>query len=78
VSWLRLLSEMRREGRNSARIAGFQVGKRLQITLRGGIIKLFGPKRFEGTQGLRSTSEQEIPNRPPVEILQWMLTRHRR
>src|SRR5215813_15424891 len=67
VLWL--LSEMRRKGGNSARIACFQLGKRLQITLRGRIIKLFGSKGFEGTQGLRSTSEQQITNRPPMEIL---------
>ena len=65
---LRLPSEMCREGHNSARIACFQLGKRVQITLRGRIIK-FGPKRFEGTQGLRSPSEQQITNRPPMEIL---------
>jgi hypothetical protein len=34
---------MRREGGNSARIACFQLGKRVQVI--GGIIKLFGPKR---------------------------------
>src|SRR5262245_26822088 len=51
---LRLLSKMRCERRDGARVACFKLGKRLQITLRGGIIVLFGPKRFEGTQGLRS------------------------
>ncbi len=66
---LRLLSEARREGRDDVRIACFQLGKRVQITLRGGIFKLFGRKGFEGTQGLRSTSEQQITSRPPVEIL---------
>src|SRR5262245_47010271 len=66
---LRLLSEMRRKGGDGTRIACFQFGKGLQITLRGGIIKLFGWKGFEGTQGLRSTSEQQITNRPPMEIL---------
>src|SRR5262249_28362657 len=65
VLWL--LSEMRRKGGNSARIACFQLGKRLQITLRGGIIKIFGCKGVEGTQGLRSTSEQQITNPPPLE-----------
>src|SRR5262249_60290582 len=73
VLWL--LSEMRRKGGNSARIACFQLGKRLQITLRGGIIKLFGCKGFEGTQGLRSTSEQQITNRPPMEILHGLCER---
>ena len=58
ILWLP--SEMCREGRDSARIACFQLGKRLQITLRGGISKLFGRKGFEGTQGLRSPSEQQI------------------
>src|SRR5215475_1566179 len=66
---LRLLSEMRRKGGNGARIACFQLGKRLQITLRGRIIKLFSPYWFKGTQGLRSPSEQQITNRPSMEIL---------
>src|SRR5262249_15454472 len=57
------------KGGNSARIACFQLGKRLQITLRGGIIKLFGCKGVEGTQGLPSTSEQQITKRPPLEIV---------
>src|SRR5262249_42551943 len=57
------------EGGDGARIACFQLGKRVQITLCGGIIKLFGCNGFEGTQGLRSTFEQEVTNRPPMEIL---------
>src|SRR5262245_42038946 len=60
---------MRREGSNGARIACFQLGKRLQITLRGGIIELFDSKWFKGTQGVRSPSEQQITNRPAMEIL---------
>src|SRR5262245_13440644 len=60
---------MRREGGDGARIPYFQLGKRLQITLRGGIIKLFGSKGFEGTQSLRSTPEQQITNRSSLEIL---------
>ena len=66
---------MRRKGSGGARIACFQLGKRLQITLRGGIIKFFGSKRFEGTKRLRSASEQQIPNGPTMEILHGLCQR---
>ena len=39
------------------------------------MIKLFGRKGFEGTQGLRSTSEQQVTNRPPMEILHGLCQR---
>src|SRR5262245_1653706 len=65
----RLPTEMCREGSQSAMIPCFQFGKRIQVTLRGWVIKLFGQKRLKSTYGLHSTSKQKITNRPAVKIL---------
>src|SRR5262249_18748839 len=72
---LRLPTEMCREGRQSAMIPCFQFGKRIQVTLRRGVIKLFGQKRLKSTYGLHSTSKQQITNRPAVEILDGLCER---
>ena len=66
---LRVLAHVSCEGGNCARVGGFQLGKRVEITFCGGIIKFFWGEWFEGTHCLNPTSEQKVTDRPPPKIL---------
>ena len=66
IVWL--LANMRRKGRHRARIACFQFGKRLKITLRRGVFVLCIPKGFESTQSLHPTPQNKVPDRSASEL----------
>ena len=51
---------MRGKGCHRAGIARFQLGKGLEITLCRRICVLLGPKRFESTQCLRLTPQNQV------------------
>src|SRR6478752_271532 len=60
--------DMRCKGSHRAGIACFQFGKRLQITLRRGVVVLCIPKGFESTQSLHPTPQNKVPDRSASEL----------
>ena len=64
---LRLLANVGCKGCDRSGITCFQLGERVDIALRGRVFVLFGPKRFQSTNGFRPTSEHQVSNRAPLK-----------
>ena len=71
-----VLANMRCKGCHRAGIAGFQLGKRLQITLRRGIFVLLASKGLKSSQSFCPTPQNKVADRSAPEILH--LRRERR
>ena len=63
------LANVRRERRDRAGIARFELGKRIQIGLRFRIFVLSEPKGLKDAQSLSLASQKKITNWPPTEVL---------
>ena len=64
---LRMLSDVSGERGNGIRIAGFELGKRVQITLGHGVVVMLVPERFECPQRLGFAPQHEVADRASAE-----------
>jgi len=64
----RQLSHVSRERGHCAGVAGFELGKRLQITCIEGPSYCSGPERLESTERFGLTAQDQVADRTFVEI----------
>jgi hypothetical protein len=57
---LRLLSDVSRERSNSFWIAGFELGRSIQIALGRGVVVLLAPERLEGPQRFGLAPQDQV------------------
>ena len=66
---LRLPSDVSREGGNSVWIAGFELGRSIQIALGRGVVVLLAPERLEGPQRFGPAPQDQVAYWAPTKVL---------